>query len=77
VKGTTSAGERVLLTRNEVAQARAEYPNTALFVLADVAVVKEADGRPLARGGRPVVLEPWMPGDGDLEAIAFEYKVPH
>jgi predicted RNA-binding protein with PUA-like domain len=77
VKGTTSTGERVLLTRNEVAQARAEYPNTALFVFADVAVVKEADGRPSARSGRAVVLEPWMPRDEDLEAIAFEYRVRH
>ena len=76
VKGTTSAGERVLLTRNEVAQARAEYPNTALFVFADVAVVKEADGEPSARGGRAVVREPWMPSDEDLEPIAFEYMVP-
>jgi predicted RNA-binding protein with PUA-like domain len=76
VKGTTSTGERVLLTRNEVVQARAEYPNTALFVFADVAVVKEADGRPSARSGRAVVLEPWMPRDEDLEAIAYEYRVP-
>jgi hypothetical protein len=75
VKGTTSAGERVLLTRNEVAQAKAEYPNTALFILADVAVTKEADGSPSARGGRAVVLEPWMPRDEDLEPIAFEYTV--
>jgi hypothetical protein len=76
VKGTTSAGERVLLTRNEVAQVRAEYPNTALFILADVTVAKKADDRPSAHGGRAVVLEPWMPGDEDLEPIAYEYRVP-
>jgi predicted RNA-binding protein with PUA-like domain len=75
VKGTTSTGERVLLTRNEVAQAKAEYPSTALFVLADV-TVKEADDRPSAHGGRVVVLEPWMPRDEDLEPIAYEYTVP-
>jgi Domain of unknown function (DUF3883) len=77
VKGTTSTGERVLLTRNEVAQGKAEYPSTALFVLADVTVVKEADERPSARGGRVIVLEPWMPRDEDLEPIAYEYAVPH
>lgn len=76
VKGTTSTGERVLLTRNEVAQARANYPNTALFVLADITVIKEADDRPSVRGGRAVVLEPWMPRDEDLEPIAHEYTVP-
>jgi hypothetical protein len=77
VKGTTSTGERVLLTRNEVAQAKAEYPSTALFVLADVTVVKEADELPSARGGRVIVLEPWMPRGEDLEPIAYEYAVPH
>jgi predicted RNA-binding protein with PUA-like domain len=76
VKGTTSTGERVLLTRNEVAQARADYPNTALFVLANVTVGKEADGRPSAGGGRAVVREPWMPREEDLEPIAYEYTVP-
>jgi hypothetical protein len=76
VKGTTSTGERVLLTRNEVAQARAGYPNTALFVLAEVTVIKEADDRPSARGGRAVVLGPWAPGDEDLQPIAYEYTVP-
>jgi Domain of unknown function (DUF3883) len=77
VKGTTSAGERVLLTRNEVAQAKAEYSNTALFILADVKVAKEADDRrPSAHGGTAVVLEPWMPRDEDLEPIAYEYRVP-
>jgi predicted RNA-binding protein with PUA-like domain len=76
VKGTTSTGERVLVTRNEVAGARAGHPSTALFVLADVTVVKEADGRPSARGGRAVVREPWMPADEDLEPIAYEYTVP-
>jgi hypothetical protein len=60
VKGTTSTGERVVLTRNEVAQAKAEYPNTALYVLADVTVVKGTDDRPSVRGrqdGRPGALD--------------------
>jgi hypothetical protein len=63
-------------TRNEVAQAKAEYPNTALFILADVTVAKETDDRPSAHGGRAVVLEPWIPSDEDLEPIAYEYRVP-
>jgi hypothetical protein len=75
VKGTTSTGERVLLTRNEVAEAKASYPGTALFVLADVTVAKEAGGRPSARGGRVVVLEPWMPSDEHLDPVAYEYAV--
>jgi predicted RNA-binding protein with PUA-like domain len=76
VKGTTSTGERVLLTRNEVAEARAGYPSTALFVLAEVTVAKEADDRPSVRGGRAAVQEPWMPRGEDLEPIAYQYTVP-
>jgi predicted RNA-binding protein with PUA-like domain len=76
VKGTRSTGERVLLTRNEVAEARAGYPSTALFILAEVSVVKEADDQPSARGGRAVVREPWRPREEDLEPIAYEYTVP-
>jgi hypothetical protein len=76
VKGTTSAGERVLLTRNEVAEAKAKYPSTALFILAEVTLIKEADDKPTARGGRTIVKEPWVPRDEDLEPIAYEYRVP-
>lgn len=36
VKGTTSSGTEVPLTRNEVANARAEFPNIALVVVADI-----------------------------------------
>jgi hypothetical protein len=77
VKGTTSTGERVLLTRNEVAQAKAGYPDTALFVLAYVTVTREADDSPSTLGGKAIVLEPWMPSDEHLEPIAYEYDVPH
>jgi hypothetical protein len=76
VKGTASTGERVVLTRNEVAHARAMHPDTALFVLADVTVVKEDGDTPSARGGREVIVQPWIPRDEHLEPIAFEYSIP-
>ena len=36
VKGTTSPGDRILLTRNEVTHARRMFPRVALYVLADI-----------------------------------------
>jgi hypothetical protein len=76
VKGTTSIGERVLLTPNEVAHARTNYPGIALFILADVTVTKGAGGNPSTRGGRVVILEPWLPRDEHLKPVAYEYSVP-
>jgi hypothetical protein len=38
VKGTTSAGERVPLTRNEVAHARECHPNVVLIVVSRIRV---------------------------------------
>jgi hypothetical protein len=60
----------------EVAKAKVGYPDTALFILADVTVVTEAGDRPSARGGRAVVLEPWMLRDEHLEPVAYEYIIP-
>jgi hypothetical protein len=76
VKGTTSIGERVLLTPNEVTHARTNHPGTALFILADVTVTKEAEGTPSTHGGRAVILEPWLPRDEHLQPVAYEYSVP-
>jgi hypothetical protein len=52
------------------------HPATALFILADVIVTREAEGNPSTRGGRPVILKRWLPRDEDLEPVAYEYSVP-
>jgi hypothetical protein len=74
VKGTTSDGEFVLLTRNEVEHAR-RFPRVALFVLAGVRVSRSADGALSVEGGRPTLLDPWQPRAEHLEPLAYRYTV--
>lgn len=75
VKGTTTVGEEVLLTPNEVRHART-FGHVALFVLAGIEVVRRPDGTVEASGGRPTVFDPWTIDDGVLEPIGFKYRVP-
>lgn len=69
VKGTSSDGSGLLLTRNEVAHARGQFPNVALFVVSGIR---------LAEGTHAEVriLEPWRIDDGMLVPLAYEYGAP-
>jgi hypothetical protein len=57
VKGTTSDGDRVLLTRNEVSHARDWYPRVALIVVSCIELIKygrwRASGRRRPRPAHP------------------------
>jgi hypothetical protein len=72
VKGTTSAGSSVLLTPNEVAHARAQYPNTALVVVTRIEVT-ERSGDARASGGALQVFEPWEIAADDLDPVGYTY----
>jgi hypothetical protein len=72
VKGTTSRGNSILLTANEVAHAR-DFPHTALFVLYGIRV--RAGDPPVATGGRARVFDPWQIVEERLEALAYSYTV--
>lgn len=74
VKGTTSSGESVILTRNEVALHRARYPNNALAVVSEIALDRSAD-QPLASGGNLRIIGPWLIDDDSLAPIAFTYTL--
>lgn len=76
VKGTSARGERVFLTKNEVAHAQAHPDECVLFILYDIAVDEPTPGRPKARGGVEKVIWPWAPADDDLLALSFQYTVP-
>ena len=75
VKGTTSAGETVVLTANEVKLHESEFPQTALFLVSEVVLTgtKEA---PEVTGGKALELSPWSPESSDLQPMAYRYKVP-
>lgn len=73
VKGTTSRGEKVLLTRNEVEHAEGTFPHVALFIVAGIRVTGTP---PRASGGRSRNIEPWNVSSGELKPLAFEYQPP-
>ena len=73
VKGTVGDGAEVILTRNEVALHRAEFPNTMLAIVARIRL----DRNPLsATGGSLRTVQPWRPEDDNLAPLAYSYQVP-
>ncbi|WP_203135980.1 MrcB family domain-containing protein [Microbacterium sp. JZ31] len=73
VKGTTSPGASVILTRNEVALHREMHPSNALAVVSRIVLDKTAIP-PSASGGLLRVVSPWSIADEDLTALAFTYS---
>lgn len=69
VKGTSTLGEEVFLTPNEVRhQLDGGCPHEhALFVLSEVSVTRQPDGSVLCTGGRSRVMHPW---DLQVEALS-------
>jgi hypothetical protein len=76
VKGTTTEGNRILLTRNEVTHARRVFPRVALYVLARIELSVPDDEACVAKGGIEIVRDPWDIRAGQLQALAYEYGVP-
>jgi hypothetical protein len=70
VKGTTSLGLSVLLTRNEVRHAQENNGCVALFVVSNI--VANVSG---CTGGAIHVLEPWDIQKDELEPVAFECRL--
>ena len=75
VKGTVTSGERVLLTPNEVDHART-HP-TVLFVLREVEVARDGDGRVQVAGGIADVYDPFTIDDFALRPLHYSYGVTH
>ncbi|GIL05443.1 MAG: hypothetical protein AMXMBFR6_26570 [Betaproteobacteria bacterium] len=73
VKGTTGGGERIILTRNEVRDARNPRWRSDLFVVRGIRLTACA-GQWIASGGEVEVHEDWVPDDADLEPTQFEYR---
>jgi hypothetical protein len=74
VKGTRTRGDAVLLTPNEVALAREQYPHTALLVVSGIEVANE-ETMPIASGGKTRVIHPWRPTDRDLTPLGFSCDI--
>lgn len=75
VKGTTTRGEKVILTKNEVAFAREHGPDMVLYIRSDVELTGRK-GNPSASGGAARIIRPWDVDKGTLEASQYEYEPP-
>jgi hypothetical protein len=75
VKGTTSTGEQVILTRSEVERQREYHPHNALVVVHSILLDRGADV-PEARGGTLVCTSPWSIDDESLTVVSYVYRTP-
>lgn len=75
VKGTSTDGEEVLLTPNEVAFARQNASRMVLFVCAGVEVQRTGVAVETS-GGTVRLLRPWNVDDGLLIPLGFTYALP-
>ena len=73
VKGTTTDGAAVVLTRNEVKLHRVEHPKNALAVVRRITLDRSGD-EPVARGGELVLTMPWEIDLAALSPIAYDYR---
>lgn len=74
VKGTTSAGQDIILTKNEVQHHRKYYPNTCLAIVSNIILIKDAE-EPSCTGGDIRVRYEWRPREENLTPIAYSYSL--
>ena len=76
VKGTTTPGEIVILTPNEVTHVRANHPASELFVVFGIRIALSGDSAPIATGGSTRRMRMWSIDDRDLRPLGFQYRLP-
>jgi hypothetical protein len=72
VKGTTTSGEMIILTKNEVELASRDSKNVALYVLSDI-VVSRSNNQFVLSGGTERPYMPWQIVSSRLTPLAFKY----
>jgi hypothetical protein len=70
VKGTTTDGATIVLTKNEVRHARSGKNWCALFVLHSIRLKKQK-----ASGGKKVILDPWRLRQEYLTPVSYTYRL--
>ncbi len=75
VKGSTGNADTVILTRNEVKDARENAWRSDLFIVRNILLQRNGDTWEPS-GGEVFVLEGWAPNDEDLDPREFDYRVP-
>ena len=74
VKGTTGKLGSVLLTANEVAAHRRQYPANALIIVHAIDLNRIAKP-PHATGGVPHMIAPWGITDSSLKPLSYQYTL--
>ena len=74
VKGTSTTGEQVLLTPNEVAFVSEHSSSMALFIVSGLRV--SLDDEPMVSGGTAIEIRPWQIQEECLASIGYTYCVP-
>lgn len=72
VKGTTSSGESINLTKNEVAHFTEHAPNTALVLISNIKLIGL---RPVTNSGSLTFICPWNINSDDLTAVQYRYEI--
>jgi hypothetical protein len=74
VKGTTSTGDEIVVTHNEVEVQRTRHPNNALIVVHAIDLERSTEA-PKAHGGKLSMRSPWKIEESHLRPIAFRCTV--
>jgi MrcB-like, N-terminal domain/Domain of unknown function (DUF3883) len=75
VKGTTSTGAAVVLTRNEVEHNRVAHPANALVIVRNIDLDRTTSP-PTVSGGELFERRPWAIEDDALTVVSYTYEVP-
>lgn len=75
VKGSTGSGNKVVLTINEVNDAKSPNWRSDLFIVYGIKL-DQLDGKWIGSGGTTRHLQAWCPFEKDMKATQFEYSVP-
>ena len=73
-KGTTTAGESIILTSREVEKMKERYPNSSLYVVYGIRLDKSKDP-PVATYGKIKKKFPWEIKDNKLKAKDYYYEI--
>lgn len=74
VKGTTTDGSDIVLTRNEVALHKRAYPLNALAIVRAIVLTRTESDEAIPSGGELSVVMPWALGEDRLTPLAYTYS---
>lgn len=76
MKGSRYPLEAVIVTANEVGDARDLSWRSDLFLVDKIDLASDGKGGYLAKGGRRRLQRSWAPEDKDLSPTQFRYRLP-